>query len=421
MSPIANRSYRASVLPTLFVGIFLTGCGATDESLSSETTESSESALALRKERDERPTPPDLQRQREAHQHGRRLVAKSSQIHVSDSPVPGGLGAGVSYQTGALKTLHSATLYTHMVVYPEGLGQLPDWLYTTSTNRTEKGVEVVGMYVNGPGGIGVFDWSCSVEDPCSNGSTSPSWIWSRNLSSEPCQIARLPDGRGIEQESIYYANSTRLVGETWTNEVTFWNYCTNSWDQVYSHNYRGSQKDCSYDSSCGWWGPIVENFFPLDDTTPLPELGFFETSLEHDGILSQLPESETSWSAPPSNWDVCYRVANTSWSTTNQACAGTSSLSATAQVVADWSSGYCATVTVSNAGTGPVTSWTLNLDLHESQRTDSWNAIFTSVGNSQYTITPQPWTAVVEANQSVSFGFCGAKTGANYVPTVIVP
>lgn len=421
MNSVANRSYRASVVPTLIVGALLTGCGATDESPSSETTESSETALTVRKERGERPTPPDLRAQRKAHRHERPQVEKSKQSRISESPVPGGLGAGVSYQNGALQSLQSATLYTHMVVYPEGLGQLPDWLYTTSTNRTEKGVEVVGMYINGPGGIGVFDWSCSVDDPCSNGSTSPSWIWSRDLSSEPCQIATLEDGRGIERESVYYANSTRLVGGMWTNEVTFWNYCTNNWDQIYSHSYRGSQKDCSFDSSCGWWGPIIENFFTLDDTTPLPELGFFETSLEHDGTLSQLPETETSWSAPPTNWDVCYRIANTSWSTTNQSCAGASFLSATAQIDADWNSGYCATVTVSNSGTVPVTSWTLNVDLHDSQRTDSWNAVFTSNGISQYTVTPQPWTANVGANQSVSFGFCAAKTGVNYVPTVIVP
>jgi hypothetical protein len=420
MSSVANRFYRACFLVSPIIGVFFTGCATTDDISPTETTQTSESALSARNNRNARLSPPNLKTQRKEHRHERPHVEKSTSSRISDSPVPGGLGAGVSFQTGALKVQQSATLYTHMVVYPEGLGQLPNWLYTTSTNRTEKGVEVVGMYINGPGAIGVFDWSCSVEDPCSNGSTSPSWIWAHDFASQPCQIANLKDGRGIEHESMYYANTTRLVGDTWTNEVTFWNYCTNDWDLVYSHNYHGSQKDCSFDSSCGWWGPIIENFFPLDDTTPLPELGFFETSLVHDGTSSRLPESETSWSAPPTNWDVCYRFANSSWSTTNQSCTSTNSLSATAHVDADWNSGYCATVTVSNSANTPVNSWKLNLDLHESQRTDHWNAIFTLNGNSQYTVTPQPWTQTVGANQSVSFGFCATKTGGNYAPTVTV-
>lgn len=339
----------------------------------------------------------------------------------SDMPVPGGLGAGVTYQTGQLSALDSAALYTHMVVYPEGIGELPDWLFTTATNRTEKGVEVVGIYLSGQGSIGVFDWSCSASDPCVDDITSPSWIWTRPFAENSCHYAQQVDGAGFEHAAMYYTNFTQLVGGRWQNTVTFWNYCTQGWDIVYSHEYGGTQVNCSATGSCGWWGPIIENFFDLSGATPVPELGFFDTVLVHDGQISHLPPSETSWSSPPSNWKLCYNIPNTSWSTTNQNCAGQSSqLELQTTVLSDWNTGYCMSVTVANQGDTGVDTWAVELVPNQSTLANTWSANFQQQANSNYRVTPMVWNSWIAAHGNVMFGFCANKTGAGYLPSLSV-
>jgi len=232
-------------------------------------------------------------------------------------PTPGGLGSGLIYNSGSLQALNSATLYTHMIVYPEGFGNINTWLFTTSTNRTEKGVEVVGIFYSGPESIGVFDWSCSTDYPCPGGANSPSWIWTHWLTDNTCQYSMQADPNGRQHNTVYYANTTQLSGGLWHNRVTFWNYCTNSWDLVYTHDYAGAQADCSV-TGCGWWGPIMETFFPDGDPNwPVPELGFFGTSLVHDGVTSQLKQGETSFATPGPTWNVCYLNPNSAWSIGN--------------------------------------------------------------------------------------------------------
>ncbi|WP_437720442.1 hypothetical protein [Sorangium sp. So ce861] len=135
--------------------------------------------------------------------------AARSHVSVPDH-VPGGLGAGVSYKSGALPVTESSTLYTHMIVYPEGLGfDVPTDLFTTATNRTEKTVEVVGWYREASvHHIGIFDWSCSATDPCAGGQTVPSWIWTRPFSDNTCQLTQMADDAGVNHETLYYANAT---------------------------------------------------------------------------------------------------------------------------------------------------------------------------------------------------------------------
>ena len=88
-----------------------------------------------------------------------------------------------------------AELSTQMIVHPTGI-DVPDWIFTTATNRTEKTVEVVGIYIGADASLGVFDWSCSVEDPCPSGSIVPDWQWTRDLTELPCYYAMADDGGG---------------------------------------------------------------------------------------------------------------------------------------------------------------------------------------------------------------------------------
>jgi hypothetical protein len=52
-----------------------------------------------------------------------------------------------------------AELYTQMIVHPNGIA-VPNWIFTTATNRTELTIEVVGIYIGAIAALGVFDWSC---------------------------------------------------------------------------------------------------------------------------------------------------------------------------------------------------------------------------------------------------------------------
>ncbi|MFZ5896531.1 MAG: cellulose binding domain-containing protein [Myxococcota bacterium] len=361
---------------------------------------------------------PSLKDKRAQRDARAKAAARTSSASADDTmPVPGGLGAGVIFKNGALQSANSATLYTKMIIYPDGIGNLPDFLYTTSTNRTEKGVEVVGSYFSADTHhIGVFDWSCTTDAPCEGGQTSPSWIWARPFRDEPCHFAPQADGSGVMRDTLYYANITNRSGTTWSNHVAFWNFCSSSWDVVYSHSYGGTQRDCSLDNGCGWWGPIIENFFPLEGTTPIPPLGFSETRLVHDGVTSQLPDTETDWSAPPSNWNVCYRIPNTSWSATNQACPG--SITPSLRITSNWQSGYCAEVTVTNSGSSAVNSWAVGLQMNQSTLNNTWSATFTPTTPGNYRVTPLTWNSTIPAGGNVIFGFCGNKTGTNWTPTV---
>jgi hypothetical protein len=239
--------------------------------------------------------------------------------------VPGGLGAGTLYQQGALQVGSTATLQTRMFVYPNGIaaGDGPvydNWTFTAATNRTEKGLEIVGIYWgSGPdtGALGVFDWSCSMTDPCSNGATEPAWIWTRKLTDLACYHRMMSDGGGHRHNMLYYSNASAITDPAvsppgWTNSAHLWNYCARSWDLVYRHTFFADQKDCSLDGSCGWWGPILETFIP-DPQPSFKEVGFMDSVLITSSGQSSLDASVTWWVDPKLPLRVVHRAPNRSW------------------------------------------------------------------------------------------------------------
>lgn len=366
--------------------------------------------------------PPNLQTLRSTRDGAPRAAPRGSRA-PSGTPdhVPGGLGAGVSYKSGALQANLSSTLYTHMIVYPDGLGfDVPADLFTTATNHTEKTVEVVGWYREASvHHIGIFDWSCTTDSPCAGGQTTPSWIWTRPFSDNPCQLAELADGASITHQTMYYANATVTTADGWENRVSFWNSCTSSWDLVYSHAFTGPQKDCSV-IGCGWWGPIVENNSPLEDQ-PFPELGFIDSSLIHNGVTSLLPPSETDFNGPPSTWHLCFIDPNRSWTASQIPCSSGAAWTAALNITSNWDTGYCAQVTVHNPGTSTIPTWSVSLTLNQSTLSSSYSANFAATSGSQYRVTPLSWNSSLTPGADAIFGFCADKTGANNLPTVNTP
>jgi hypothetical protein len=237
----------------------------------------------------------------------------------SEAPVPGGIGIGTLFKSGALPVTDLAELETTMFVHPDGVEPSTtnlDWLFSTSTNRTQAGVEFVAGYQGAnPGWLGVFDWSCSAADPCEGGETGPAWIWTFDLASRPEYLFTVYDDGGHLQDAVRYVNrSERLPAgpaPRWRNQVLLWNETSQAWDLVYEHEYTGEQPDCSV-TGCAWWGPILEDF-RVDSALPLPEireLGFQDTELRTDGAVSTLGPAETDWVPPAAPWLVAHRVAN---------------------------------------------------------------------------------------------------------------
>lgn len=236
-------------------------------------------------------------------------------------PVPGGLGAGVSFRPGGLQVTRNSDLRTVVFVYPDGLALPPNWLYQAATNRTKFGVEVVVIYFGGKlGSLGIYDWSCRPDFPCENSRTVSSWQWIKPLNDLPCYMQD-DLGMGGSKKDLRYSNQTirlkagnpgRGIIPLWKNKVKLWNYCDNTFDVVYTHKYRVEQPDCSLDSSCGWWGPILETFF-RNPQPPIQPLGFSETALIVDGKKYLLTASNTKWKSPARPWVVISRTPNHSW------------------------------------------------------------------------------------------------------------
>jgi hypothetical protein len=92
--------------------------------------------------------------------------------------------------------------------------------------------------------------------------------------------------------------------------------------------------------------------------------------------------------------------------------------SAVVTLSSDWTSGYCANVTVGNAGTSATTGWQVVINLNQSTLASLWSASDT-VSGSQLTVTPLSYNATIAPGSSTTFGFCGNATGSNYHPTIV--
>jgi hypothetical protein len=212
-----------------------------------------------------------------------------------------------------------------MFVHPDGVNPSSSgmsWLFTTATNRTEKGVEVVGIYFedNPWGSLGVFDWSCSPKHPCAGGEPGPSWIWTSFFTAFQCNLIEDVDSGGHQQTVMQYVNQTRKLDNAspplWRNAVYLWNTCAGVWDLVYEHEYRTNQRNCSIDSRCGWWGPILETFSA--SLPEIDELGFEDSLLLHDGAWSELRPDETDFVGPTLPWKLFHLDPNRGYGVGNR-------------------------------------------------------------------------------------------------------
>jgi hypothetical protein len=89
------------------------------------------------------------------------------------------------------------------------------------------------------------------------------------------------------------------------------------------------------------------------------------------------------------------------------------------QVTSNWSTGYCANVTLSNTTGTAYSVWELKLNVPGITLHDNWGSTASLQGTS-LELLPPTFAAPVGANGSYVFGFCATKKVANSAPQVSV-
>jgi hypothetical protein len=163
----------------------------------------------------------------------------------------------------------------------------------------------------------------------------------------------------------------------------------------------------------------IENFRDLGAT--LPQVS---CSAPTKMVRQQIKNSSGSWVnlTGASTWSFetvsPYKYMNQNLSASPASWESCSRITATVALTSSWESGYCVNLTLSNNGPGAISSWNMIVDLNQSTLNNTFSANFTPYGGSRYLVTPLFWNSSVAAGSSQTVGFCGNKTGGNWMPLV---
>lgn len=94
-------------------------------------------------------------------------------------------------------------------------------------------------------------------------------------------------------------------------------------------------------------------------------------------------------------------------------------LTASVQVTSNWTSGYCATLNVTNSG-GVSSSWRVVLSTNSSTITSAWNAQFSGSAGVVEVHPTQAWNATIPPHTTAStVGFCASKPTPGAIASVV--
>ncbi len=187
----------------------------------------------------------------------------------ADPPPPGGVGFGFYYDPKYKVAWETGSALEVSIVCPTVVGgNVNDWLYLTSTNRTAKGLEaLVSYYAQNALSFKVYDWALPDADR---------WQVDRPYSQLTDYLGSL-EIDGVMYQTLHVLNSTYQIGTaTWRNEVSLFNLTLQDMDVVYSFDYSATIWEQKTTGS-GFWAPIVETF--QDRYSGTSPLGFAYTNL----------------------------------------------------------------------------------------------------------------------------------------------
>lgn len=171
---------------------------------------------------------------------------------LPEQPIPGGFGAGITFTDSFKHNFTNGTRISYDIICPKTAGgNNSTWLFLTSTNRADFGVEALcDYYGQNDFCFQVYDWA----DSRGYVVTIPY----EDLMSEGLIRTKTIDGKSYP--FITVQSVTELVsGNTWRNIV--WLSGNGFFVQVYYYEYTSSAAlQQNGGNSSHWWGPIVETF-----------------------------------------------------------------------------------------------------------------------------------------------------------------
>ncbi|PCK04689.1 MAG: hypothetical protein COA42_18970 [Alteromonadaceae bacterium] len=188
----------------------------------------------------------------------KRLLSKKSNLTQFNTPVPGGQGGGITYTGTELLWSNATCIYADYVAPKSPGGDIDGFLYTTSTNRSNLGVEAyVSYFAQDDFTFRVFDWAIVA----AGGS---GWAFDIEYSDLGDYLVSREGRDGAYRQEIQTLNCTEKTGtNSWLNKVLIVNQVTDTYDLMYTNNYTtSSDSENTYQDgdSVGFWGPIFETF-----------------------------------------------------------------------------------------------------------------------------------------------------------------
>jgi hypothetical protein len=193
-------------------------------------------------------------------------IARTLSVALQDviqQPVPGGVGFGFFYTEDFRRSWGTGTSLRFDIVCPERPGgNVSDWLYLTSTNRSTVGVEaLVSYHAQDEPQFFIYEWAV------------PGFVVSVPLASLAPYLAAGKGERSSSRNLSVWNSTYNIGGFYWRNAVYLHNRVRQGWDLIYQNDYAS---DDATQKSGGGWGPIVETFQPAYSGTQ--PMGFKRTA-----------------------------------------------------------------------------------------------------------------------------------------------
>ena len=141
-------------------------------------------------------------------------------------PIPGGVGYGVFFNAPFKTNFARGTAISWEIICPMPPGgNVTDWLYLTSTNRSALGVEAfIAYHGQNDTSFNVFDWA-----------RPEGQRWQTHvLFADLANYLTTDSANGLTLSVLPLINTTMedTPGQ-WVNDVRLWNRATTQWDIVY--------------------------------------------------------------------------------------------------------------------------------------------------------------------------------------------
>jgi hypothetical protein len=234
------------------------------------------------------------------------LIEKAGAEHTSGDGMRGNVGYGFFFNENSHHWTNITAILQKMIIPRTPGGDVYTWLYNTTTNRSNLGVEAFISYNSQSDfHFKVYDWA----------NPSP-WQIDMPYSTLGEYIYDEQNADGVWRQLLRVVNITRQHDPNdWTNEVYIYNRFRDTWDLIYLYSYvttHPTQNTYEPGDFYGSWGPIFETFQDHDGSNK--PIGWDDSLIYQDGVRSRLGPGN-SWLRvdDPSLTPPIFLVPNSAW------------------------------------------------------------------------------------------------------------